>query len=92
MVDQQGELFSYPPSDETLSLTRVALDRAVASGARIDAVLINNPARSDDYFWTGRLHEIQDLAADATYRSRGLSLTSKRQSSTTRSHRLRTHS
>src|SRR5205823_4474760 len=68
---RQGELFTYPPSDETLALTRVELERAMDSGARIDAVLIDDPTRADQYSWTGRLREIHDLAGYATSRTHG---------------------
>ena len=63
--------FSYPPCTETLDLTKAALDAAVAVDVRVDAVLIDDPTRTEPS-WTGRLHEIHDLAADATFRSHGV--------------------
>jgi hypothetical protein len=70
--DKYENFFSFPPAPETLDLTRRELDGAVNDGARIDAVLIDAPARGENHSWTGRLHEINDLAADATLRSHGL--------------------
>jgi len=37
-------------------------------------VLIDDPARPENYFEVGRLHEINELAADATFRSHGILL------------------
>lgn len=66
--------FAYPPCTETLELTKRELDGTVNDGVRIDAVLIDDPARPENYFEVGRLHEINELAADATFRSHGLLL------------------
>ena len=70
--DARDHFFAYPPCTETLTLTTRELDGAVGDGIRVDAVLIDDPARPENYFEVGRLHEINELAADATRRSHGL--------------------
>ena len=73
--DGPGErdyFFSWPPTPETIDRTKRELDGAVNDGVQIDAVLIENPARRENHSWTGHLHQINDLATDATYRSHGL--------------------
>jgi hypothetical protein len=68
----RDHFFAYPPCTETLKLTKRELDGAVDDGVRIDAVLIDDPARPENYFEVGRLQEMNELAADATFRSHGL--------------------
>ena len=70
--DERDHFFAYPPCTETLTLTKRELDGAVVDGVRIDAVLVDDPARPENYFEVGRLQEIRDLAADATFRSHGV--------------------
>ena len=70
--DKHDNFFSFPPIPETLDRTKREVDGAVDDGVRIDAVVIQDPSRGEAHFWTGRLHEINDLAADATFRSHGL--------------------
>lgn len=70
--DQRDCLFAYPPCTETLTLTKRELDGAVSEGIRVDAVLIDDPARPENFFEVGRLQEIHKLVADATFRSHGV--------------------
>jgi hypothetical protein len=68
---RNASVFSFPPRQETLTLTKFELDLTVASGARIDLVLISDPARPASDATVGRLHEIHDMGADAAHRSQG---------------------
>lgn len=70
--DEREYFFSWPPIPETLDRTKRELDGAVNDGVRIDAVLINGSERGEHHHMVGRLHEINDLGADATSRSHGL--------------------
>ena len=73
-AERGASFFSFPPTVETLTRTKAELDAAVAAGARVDLVLISDPAREASDFKVGRLHEIHDMGADAAHRSHGIVL------------------